>query len=68
MKNKCECVDSMCPVHEGINDCKNKRKYLLMRIDMYDKSGVWMCNECADDALNSGLFRGATVSEKVTNY
>ena len=54
MSAKCECVDPSCPNCKG--DCSEKPARLLFRIDMEDHSGTLMCDECADDAFDSGLF------------
>lgn len=62
---ECECSDPWCPVHDGVSRCINRRKNLLFRVDMEDHTGTWMCSGCADDAFDSGLFRPATVSEKI---
>jgi len=61
----CKCADSGCPIHNGVSSCKNRRSVLLFRVDMEDRSGTWMCKDCADDAFKFGLFREATVSEKI---
>lgn len=53
----CECSDPGCPVHKGESNCSKKAKYCLIRIDMDDQTGTLMCGDCADDALESGLFR-----------
>ena len=52
----CECEDRQCPAHLGEN-CKEIGKILLFRIDMDDASGTLFCERCAEDALESGLFR-----------
>lgn len=58
---KCECSDPGCPVHIGEN-CQNwsipeEPGEILYRVDMEDKTGVAFCQDCADDAMESGLFR-----------
>jgi hypothetical protein len=52
---RCECADPGCPVHRGA-DCTRKANALLRRIDMDDESGEYMCESCAEDALESGVF------------
>lgn len=55
-KNKCECSDPGCPVHMGKSNCIKYAYVILYRVDMEDNSGTAMCEECADDAMMSGLF------------
>jgi hypothetical protein len=56
-KHNCECTDPGCPVHKG-SYCANKsRTITVYRVDMEDKTGTRMCRECANDALDSGVFR-----------
>jgi hypothetical protein len=55
-KNPCECSDPGCPVHAGKSDCENAARTLLIRVDMDDSTGTAMCQKCAEDALESGLF------------
>ena len=67
---KCECSDTGCSVHKGQAECPvtglhpaqdehdsspNYGVYLY-RIDMDDRTGTFMCGQCATDALESGLF------------
>lgn len=54
---KCECSDPGCPVCKG--ECKNTATQCLVRVDMEDQTGTLMCDGCADDAFESGLFRGS---------
>jgi len=51
---KCECSDPGCPCCEG--DCDQQATYVLHRIDMDDETGTPMCESCATDAFDSGLF------------
>ena len=51
---KCECSDSGCPCCNG--QCRNDGSVRLYRIDMYDETGILFCEECAEDAMESGLF------------
>lgn len=55
-RGMCECCDSGCPIHEGEGQCNNIGAVLVFRIDMDDETGTLMCEGCADDALESGLF------------
>jgi hypothetical protein len=50
----CECDDIGCPNHP--NECYEKARINLRRIDSYDASGVNFCDACADDAIESGLY------------
>lgn len=52
----CECSDNQCPVHNGQNECVNLGEVVLYRVDMEDLTGTLFCEECASDALDSGLF------------
>ena len=52
---RCECADSGCPEQHGAG-CEQRATIKLVRIDMSD-AGVLMCEACADDALESGVFR-----------
>lgn len=57
MKRLCECTDSGCPVHEGKEDCGRRGNGTVYRVDMEDNTGTVMCAACADDAMQSGVFR-----------
>jgi len=50
----CECSDPGCPACKG--RCTKKAKMCLIRIDMEDETGTLFCNDCSNDALDSGLF------------
>ncbi len=56
----CECADSGCPMHMGESRCPVEitpmTETVVYRIDMNDETGTSMCEGCADDALDSGLF------------
>jgi hypothetical protein len=52
----CECTDDSCPSHEGKNRCTVLSTVTLYRVDMADETGTRFCNECCEDALESGLF------------
>lgn len=63
--SRCECADPGCPIHAGIDQshcppCKRLATTILYRIDMDDTTGTAFCNECAEDAMDSGLFTDAT--------
>jgi protein-arginine kinase activator protein McsA len=59
-KFACECTDPGCPHCKG--NCKKRATQCLRRVDMEDKTGTLMCNKCADDALDSGLFNSDTAA------
>ena len=52
----CECSDRGCPVHEGDSECSRKATNHVWRVDMEDRDGLEMCEGCASDALDSGVF------------
>lgn len=52
----CECADPKCPVHYGQSQCVNRAAEILYRVDMEDRTGTAFCQECADDAFDSGMF------------
>lgn len=52
----CECVDKGCPVHQGVPECSEKARACLVRVDMEDETGTLMCQGCAEDAMDSGVF------------
>jgi hypothetical protein len=54
----CECRDAGCPVHRGDATCNREAAIALYRVDMIDRTGTKFCDDCADDAFASGLFRG----------
>lgn len=51
---KCECADGGCPVCHGA--CKKCSSVILYRVDMEDRTGTAFCEQCAEDAMESGLF------------
>lgn len=53
---KCECGDHGCPVHKSHSRCPNRASTILYRSDMDDQTGTAMCDKCADDAMESGVF------------
>lgn len=53
---KCQCGDSDCREHKGSSTCENEAAHIMYRIDMEDRNGTPMCEECASDAFESGLF------------
>jgi hypothetical protein len=52
----CECADPGCPIHPGLSHCEKRAEVTLRRADMEDWSGVRFCADCADDAMESGVF------------
>ena len=55
----CECSDPGCRVHKGQSECKLPVYETLYRVDMEDKTGVAFCGDCAQDAMDSGVFTEA---------
>lgn len=54
---ECECSDSGCPNHRGFSSCRRLKELVLYyRADMEDLTGTYFCEECAEDAMNSGVF------------
>jgi len=53
---ECECSDPGCDGHPGLAGCTRRATERLYRIDMEDVGGLLMCEECADDAMESGVF------------
>ena len=51
----CKCGDPKCPYCAG--HCTRDVEVALYRIDMPDASGTGFCEPCANDALESGMFR-----------
>jgi hypothetical protein len=51
---RCECSDPGCPVCHG--KCRRKVYVTLYRVDMEDVTGTDMCQGCADDAMDAGVF------------
>lgn len=60
----CECSDPKCLVHTDddsrstgkLSECQNVGTVTLYRVDMEDETGTVMCEDCANDAYESGLF------------
>jgi hypothetical protein len=53
---RCECSDPGCPVHPGRAECNVLATTVVYRSDMEDYGGTKMCEDCAADALESGVF------------
>lgn len=51
----CLCSDPGCPVSHG-GSCYEWATCRVFRIDMNDEDGTPMCDDCAADALESGVF------------
>lgn len=56
MKTRCECFDPGCTWHLGHDHCHSPAAVVLYRVDMDDRSGVAFCEDCAQDAVESGVF------------
>lgn len=55
MNPNCECSDPGCPACRG--ECSKRAVTVVLRVDMHDESGTVVCRKCAEDCLESGLFR-----------
>ena len=53
-KPPCEDSDPQCSICHG--HCQHEGTIILYRIDMEDQTGTLFCEQCADDASESGLF------------
>jgi len=51
---KCECSDPGCPACGG--QCAETAEIVLYRIGENDETGTMFCADCANDALDSGVF------------
>lgn len=51
----CQCSDRGCPCCKG--KCKSQALMFVHRTDMDDAEGTPMCEGCAADALDSGVFQ-----------
>ncbi len=66
--SQCECFDSGCSHkerHDSYPRCTALATTILYRVDMVDNTGTAMCDACADDAFESGLFTDSTDDELV---
>ena len=50
----CECGDPGCPVCHG--NCRRAASVTVYRSDMDDETGTSVCDRCAEDCLESGVF------------
>lgn len=55
MAVRCQCSDPGCPHCQG--SCRADAVTVVFRIDMRDRIGHPMCDKCADDCVESGVFR-----------
>ncbi len=55
LPHPCECHDRGCPTHPG-HFCEAGGSVRVYRIDVEDETGTYMCDECATDAIDSGVF------------
>jgi hypothetical protein len=53
---KCECAEPQCVAHRLHSSCNQPATDFLFRVDMTDETGTAMCEACATDAFESGLF------------
>lgn len=59
--SQCECADKECPKHlidseKRTSICQSIATTILYRTDMEDNTGTAMCDECSEDAIDSGVF------------
>lgn len=64
--NTCQCSDPGCHAHPGTPNCERPATITLYRVDMTDYSGTDFCDDCAADALESGLFSDEPAESPVT--
>lgn len=55
VKLLCQCADPGCPHCAG--HCKQVAIVAVLRVDMEDRTGTPVCRKCAEDCMESGLFR-----------
>ena len=55
-KRPCECYDKGCPAHQGEAECPHRALVTLRRIDWADQPRVRVCEHCALDMVESGVF------------
>jgi len=53
---QCDCADPGCPVHIGTSQCSDPGTARVYRVDMDDRDGTQMCEDCAADARESGMM------------
>lgn len=61
-RKPCQCADPACPVCSG--KCHNHATETLYRVDMADETGTALCEACASDAYDSGLFNSETYNDE----
>ncbi len=59
MLRYCECIDYGCPVHHG-EECRKVGDYPLYRSTLDDRTGTFLCDACATDALDRGDYDTAS--------
>lgn len=59
----CLCADPGCPAHIH-RACSDRAAETLYRADMTDLTGTPMCEPCAADAYESGLFTDAADNDE----
>lgn len=50
----CECSLPSCPACGG--NCSRKALGIMYRVDMHDETGTAFCQDCGNDAFDSGMF------------
>jgi hypothetical protein len=61
----CECSDPGCSVNHGSKECGQNAEDILYRVDMEDRSGTAMCEDCASDAFEAGVFSAFPVDAEI---
>lgn len=56
MPGRCECADRECPVHKGYSECPCNAKQAVARVDYEPEEAILLCDGCAADAFECGLF------------
>ena len=62
--HKCQCADPGCPVHDGRSRCNRNATTTMYRIEVEDETGTPMCDGCALDASESGVFADGDDSDE----
>lgn len=56
VRGRCQCNDTQCLIHKPSDICANTATTIMYRVDMTDETGTAVCDGCAEDMANSGLF------------
>jgi len=61
---RCQCKEPACNVAHGASGCESTEDTTIYRTSEPDAVGMKVCVHCAQDAVESGLFRCDTVPRK----